>query len=303
MSPVLIDPLAEMVSLLRPEARFSKIVGAARAWRVRRTEIGHPFYCAMLEGSCRLEVEGEPPIVLQAGDFALIPAAFNFSLSSHDPVPPDDFETAPVQLPDGTFRLGSLKGPADAQWLVGHCAFASPDAALLVSLMPKLVPVRGERRLTTLVQLLGEEQRAKRPAREVITARLLEVLFIEALRSTAGIAAAPGLLRGLADDRLALAIRGLHANPAHPWTIAALAKEAALSRSAFFDRFHRAMGMAPMEYLLAWRMAKAKDLLRRRENGVAEVAERVGYGSASAFSVAFARHVGVPPARYAREAL
>jgi len=73
-----------------------------------------------------------------------------------------------------------------------------------------------------------------------------------------------------------------------------------LSRSAFYERFGRSVGIAPMEYLLAWRMALAKDLLSRREAGIAEIAERVGYSSASTFSVAFARHVGQPPSRYAR---
>jgi AraC-like DNA-binding protein len=76
---------------------------------------------------------------------------------------------------------------------------------------------------------------------------------------------------------------------------AELAKKAALSRSAFFERFSRAVGLPPMEYLLAWRMALAKDLLRRNDLGIAEVAERVGYGSASTFSTAFSRHVGQPP--------
>jgi transcriptional regulator GlxA family with amidase domain len=129
----------------------------------------------------------------------------------------------------------------------------------------------------------------------------MEVLLIEALRSAAGTAASPGLLRGLADGRLAVAIRRMHESPTKPWTVAQLAKEAALSRSAFFARFSRAVGVAPIEYLLAWRMALAKNLLRRNEGGVAEVAERVGYSSASAFSVAFTRYVGLPPARYARE--
>lgn len=73
-----------------------------------------------------------------------------------------------------------------------------------------------------------------------------------------------------------------------------------LSRSAFFTRFTRTLGLPPMEYLLTWRMALAKRLLRTRELGLDQVAERVGYGSASAFSVAFARHAGMPPARYAR---
>jgi AraC-like DNA-binding protein len=83
--------------------------------------------------------------------------------------------------------------------------------------------------------------------------------------------------------------------------VAQLAKAAALSRSAFFDRFTRAVGMPPMEYLLAWRMAIAKDLLRHHhEVRLDEVAERVGYRSASTFSTAFSRYVGQPPGRYAR---
>ena len=184
--------------------------------------------------------------------------------------------------------------------LVGYCVFGSPDAALLVSLLPQFVHVRGERRLATLVQLVGEESREQRPARDVILARLLEVLLIEALRSTPGTAASPGLLRGLADARLAVAIRRMHESPTGPWTVAQLAKEAALSRSAFFERFRSAVGVAPMEYLLAWRMALAKNLLRRKEGSIAEVAERVGYSSASTFSVAFARYVGLPPTQYAR---
>jgi transcriptional regulator GlxA family with amidase domain len=83
--------------------------------------------------------------------------------------------------------------------------------------------------------------------------------------------------------------------------VAQLAKEAALSRSAFFARFTRGVDIAPMAYLLNWRMALAKNMLRRSQGSIAEIAERVGYGSASAFSVAFTRHVGLPPARYARQ--
>ncbi len=130
--------------------------------------------------------------------------------------------------------------------------------------------------------------------------RLVEILLIEALRSTSTENAPAGLLRGLADTRLVPAIRQVHAHPAKPWTVPQLAKAAALSRSAFFDRFTRTVGLAPMEYLLTWRMALARDLLRREDLGMAEVAERVGYSSASTFSTAFTRHVGLPPSHYAR---
>lgn len=295
----MVDPLAEVVMLLQPGAPSSKLVSGAGRWSVRRAEAGRPFYCVVLEGACRLAVDGRAPMVLERGDFVLIPSAFDFTASSLEP-PMDARDSAHVMRPDGEMRHGHPSDPPNVRMLVGYCAFASPDARLLVSLLPQLVHVRGERRLATLVELVREESRERRPAREVILDRLLEVLLIEALRSSAGTTASPGLLRGLADERLSVAIRRMHEAPTRAWTVAQLAREAALSRSAFFERFTRAVGVAPMEYLLGWRMALAKDVLRRQDVTVAEVAARVGYSSASTFSVAFTRHVGLPPTHYAR---
>ncbi|WP_413740031.1 AraC family transcriptional regulator [Sodalis sp. RH14] len=295
----MIDPLAEVVTLLQPGAGFAKVVVGAGPWAISRTAAGEPFYCVILEGACRLAVDGHAPIALQSGDFALIPSAYGVAMSSAVP-PPAGTETLPVELGAGRFRIGREEGPADLRMLAGHCSFGSPDAALLVSLLPQLMHVRGEPRLATLVQLVSEETREQRPAREVVLARLIEVLLIEALRSTAGTAASPGLVHGLTDCRLAVSIRAMHERPTYPWTVAELAKAAALSRSAFFERFSRAVGVTPMEYLLNWRMAIAKDLLRRAQGSIAQIAERVGYSSASTFSVAFTRHVGMAPTRYAR---
>src|SRR6185295_913489 len=171
--------------------------------------------------------------------------------------------------------------------LGGYFAFESADASLLVRLLPAVVHVRGVERLSTLVRLVGEESTERRPGRDLVLTRFVEVLLIEALRSTPGDNAPSGLLRGLADTRLAAAMRNMHANPARSWTVDQLAEKAALSRSAFYERFTRAVGVPPMEYLLAWRMALAKDLLGRQDLALTEVAERVGYGSASAFSTAF----------------
>jgi AraC-like DNA-binding protein len=92
----------------------------------------------------------------------------------------------------------------------------------------------------------------------------------------------------------------MHGDPARSWTVEQLANKAGLSRSAFFTHFTRTVGLSPMEYLLAWRMTVAKDLLRRDDVALTEIAERVGYGSASTFSTAFSRYVGQPPGRYAR---
>jgi AraC-like DNA-binding protein len=310
------DPLADVVTLLQPGMPFSKIVTGAGSWRVRRSERGDPFYCAVLEGGCRLEVERHAAVTLEAGDFVLIPAAYDFAMTSLAP-PPARVDSRPLELGPGEFHLGEPDGELEVRVVVGHCEFGAPDTALLVSLLPRLVHVRGEGRLATLVQLVREESRMQRPGRELVLARLLEVLFIEALRSTnragqdshggdahadGAADASPGLLRGLADPRLAVALRRLHEAPARAWTVAELAGEAALSRSAFFERFSQALGVAPMAYLLAWRMARAKELLRGGGAAIAEVAARVGYSSASTFSVAFARYVGIPPAQYARSA-
>lgn len=297
------DPLAQIVGLLQPGAPFSKCVSGSGPWRVRRTQSPNPYYVAVLKGSIRYCGQGSGEVVVNAGDFILIPSAQDFLMWSEAESTDNDLVVDPVILPGGGYRLGSLDGPIDMRALVGYCIFQSDDATLLSSLLPELVVVRGERRLAMLMELLGDEAIGTRPGREVVLQHLLEVLLIEALRSKAELGDTPGLLRGLSDDRLAVAIRNMHARPERDWTVAELARDAALSRSGFHDRFQNAIGMAPMAYLTAWRLALAKDLLRKREASVGEIARQVGYRSASAFSVAFARDVGMSPARYAREVL
>jgi AraC-like DNA-binding protein len=204
-------------------------------------------------------------------------------------------------LSNGEIRHGDPDRLADVRMVIGYCRFASPDTSLVTSLLPKVVHIRNELRLGTLVELIRGETRQQRPARDAIVARLLEVLLIEALRATSQETISPGLVLGLADERVAIAIRRMHEDPTRPWTVAQLATEAALSRSTFFERFNRTVGVAPIEYLLAWRMTLAKDLLRRNRTTVAEVAKRVGYSSASTFSVAFTRHVGTPPSKFSHD--
>ena len=293
------DPLAQVVSLLQPNASFSKLVIASGAWAMQRTEDGRPFYCAVLEGAFRLSIAGQAPITLEQGDFVLLPESYDFTTSSLAE-PPRGSVLQRVELSPGVLRIGSPEASPTVRMLVGHCAFGANDAKLLVSLLPQRVHVRGQARLTTLVEQVNGETRASRPGRDLVLTRLLEVLLIEALRCNPGPSAAPGLLRGLADTQLSVALRAVHDRPAHGWTVVELAREAGLSRSTFFERFRREVGVPPMEYLVAWRMALAKDLLRREKACVAKVAESVGYSSASTFSVAFSRHAGMPPFQYSR---
>jgi len=297
------DPLAEVITLLQPSVRLSKLVECAGSWKFRRRGTGDSFYCAVLEGHCCVTVDGQPRLTLQKGDFLLVPASRDLVKESLD-LPRRETTEEPIEIGDGCFRVGREAGPANLTIRIGHCSFRSPDAALLVPLLPQVILARGEPRLATLTQLVADETRAHRPARELVLERLLEVLLIEALRCGGETEnAPPGLARGLSDDRVSAVLRALHAHPEYPWTVARLASEASLSRSAFFARFIRTVGVPPMEYLLVWRMALARRLLREQELALDQVAERVGYSSSSAFSAAFTRHAGISPARYGRTRL
>ncbi len=295
------DPLSGVISLLRPSAVFAKAISGAGHWGVRYTPFGQPSFCVVMGGRCRLCVDGQLPITLMAGDFVLLPTTPGFTMTGEEKVTPVAMDPQASRGQTQEVRHGRRGGLPDVRLLGGYFVFDSPDAALLVSLLPALVHIRGIDRLAVLVQLLSEESRAHRSGRELVLSRLVEVLLVEALRAAPGEDAPPGLLRGLADPRVARAIRHMHSAPSRGWTIAELAGKAALSRSAFFDRFIDTVGMAPMEYLLAWRMALAKGLLQRQELRMEEVAARVGYGSASAFSTAFSRHVGQAPSFYAKQ--
>jgi AraC-like DNA-binding protein len=292
------DPLASVVALLKPEPSIAKLVSGGGRWRVERTNMANPFYCAMSMGTCLLTIRDRAPLVLEPGDFVLVPEVFDFTMSNITP-PPSGASHLPLEIGAGMFRLGEQGAPTDVQCLVGHCSFASPDRELLVSLLPAVIHARAQGRLIALVQMIQEETQSDRAARDMVLGRLLELLLVEALRSAESTTVEPGLLRGLADPQLALALRQIHADPGASLSVQGLASAAGMSRSTFFDRFRGEVGSAPMEYVAAWRMAVAKDMLVRGNIAIAELARRVGYGSVSSFSMAFSRHVGTSPGAFA----
>jgi AraC-like DNA-binding protein len=295
------DPLTEVVKLLKPRAVFANPISGKGDWAVRFSAYGRPSFCIMLAGSCKLAVEGRETLTLNVGDFVLLPTTPAFTLSSFSPAPPVHLDPNSIGG-DGEVRYGDQTGEADMRSLGGAFLFDATDPRLLVSLLPLVVHVPGSSRLVQLVRMVAEEYADRKPGHEFMLSQLVGMMLVEAMRSTSSGAAPPGLLRGLSDERLAPALKQMHAAINQPWTVGQLASTAALSRSAFFERFTRAVGVAPMEYLLSWRMEIAKDLLRREGLAIAEVAERIGYASTSTFSTAFSRHVGQPPRQFLRAA-
>jgi AraC-like DNA-binding protein len=172
--------------------------------------------------------------------------------------------------------------------------------------LPEIVHIRGRdgatRRLAQLIDLIMEECAAEWPARDMVLQRLLDAMLVECLRRPGISHGAPpaGLLAGLQDPALARVLRSMHAGVRANWTVAELANIAGMSRSAFSARFSQVLGCAPMEYLLRWRMTLAQDQLSRGGKPLEQVAEEVGYESASAFSTAFRRRLGCSPGAFAR---
>ena len=180
----MIDPLSQVIALLRPRTVFTKGISGAGRWGVRYTDFGQPSFCTVIEGRCRLAVDGQNAITLEAGDFVLLPATPGFTMSGFEPVTPERIDPKRLPAPAGDVRHGRRGGRPDVRLLGGYFVFESPDAGLLVSLLPTLVHVRGVERLSMLVRFVGEESSERRSGRDLILSRLVEVLLIEALRST-----------------------------------------------------------------------------------------------------------------------
>src|SRR5215510_8855326 len=167
------DPLSEVIALLRPRAVFSRRISGAGRWGVRYSAFGEPSFCAVLEGRCRLAVDGHRPLTLGAGDFVLLPATPGFTMSSLQPGRLERLDPKAMSRVLGEVRHGTRGGRPDVRLLGGWFAFGSPDSGLLVSLLPSLVHLRDVDRLATLVRLVGEEAGESRPGRELVLTRFV----------------------------------------------------------------------------------------------------------------------------------
>jgi AraC-like DNA-binding protein len=297
-----VDPLSDIIALLRPNAAVSKPISGKGAWGVRYASYDSPGFTIVLSGEAWLTFDKEEPLRLAPGDFLLLPTTPAFSLSSEPGVRCD-----PVEPRAEAVRHGEKEGDPDFMALGGSFAFERVNAPLLLSLLPGRIHVPASEgkatRFGRLIELLTEECAADYPGKDLILQRMLEALLIEALRwrSVGKDGAVAGLLNGMRDPALSRALHAIHADVRASWTVAELAGISGMSRSAFSARFGEVMGCAPIEYLAGWRMALAKEALIRGAKSLDRIADEIGYESASAFSTAFRKRLGCPPGRFARQ--
>ena len=265
---------------------------------------GTMIFHLLTYGAAVIEVDGVRHAV-RPGDLVLVPHGTGHDiLDQPGSVPTPLFDLPRVEQTDRYERIHLPGDGARTELICGAVSFTGLGAERLVrSLPPVLVLGRDEDSgwQRAALDLIGAESRHPRPGSDVVTARLADVLVVQAVRSWLESAAPDrGWVAGLRDPVLGRALSAFHAEPAQPWSLESLARVAGLSRSAFAARFTDLMGETPIGYVTSWRMDLAARLVREESLPLSRVAERVGYRSEAAFNRAFRRAHGLTPGAFAR---
>jgi AraC-like DNA-binding protein len=254
-------------------------------------------------GECWLEVAGAENRLLRPGDLALVPHGRGHRLVSvpgFDGVALFDMPREEVSERYEILRQGG--GGALTTLVCGAVRFEHPAARHLISVLPLMIAVEARRLprndwIRSTLEFMAAEAQELRPGGETIITRLADILVIQAIRAWIedDPAGHSGWLGALRDRQIGRALTLIHQDPARDWSVALLASEVAMSRSAFAARFNLLAGEPPMQYVTRWRMHVALSWLEADGIGVSELAHRLGYKSEAAFSRAFKRFVGVSP--------
>jgi len=300
----LVDPLGEALHTLRMSGIFYSRCEFSAPWGLALPAMQHfLMFHVVTSGRCWLDVEGAEPHLLQQGDLALVPHGEGHLLVSEPGVAaarlfdlPRAYESERYEI----LRHGA--GGAVTSLVCGAVRFDHPAARRLVNVLPRTITVEAWSSpemewISSTLRFMAAEARELRPGGETVITRLADILVIQAIRSwiARDPVARTGWLGALQDRQIGRAIALIHRDPAHPWTVAALASAAAMSRSAFAARFADLVGEPPMHYVARWRMHVALTWLQEDDATLGELALRLGYQSEAAFSRAFKRFMGVSP--------
>ncbi|MEU7727568.1 AraC family transcriptional regulator [Streptomyces sp. NPDC040724] len=282
-------------------------------WSLRVEDRAPLSVVTMVHGDAWLVPGLGSPVMIRPGDVAVVRGPEPYTVA-------DRLDT-PVQITVGpeqrcsteegedvteTMALGvrtwgdDFQDAGSAVMLSGTYQAPSEIGRRLLSALPTILVRPAEAADTTLVALLASEISKDEPGQEIVLDRLLDLLLIGVLRTwlAAPGSGAPSWYRAQSDPVVGPALRLLHENPAHGWTVGELALKVGVSRASMARRFTDVVGEPPVAYLTGWRLALAADLLREPDATIATVARRVGYSSAFALSTAFKRVRGVSPQEF-----
>lgn len=285
--------------------------GIARA-RKRLADAEHVmFFHFLTEGSCKVRLaDGGEEFEASSGDVLLFAHDDNHLLGSDlqlAPVATDTIVTPESIAGPEIIRLQHGGGGPATRFVCGYLACSSSACRPLLEALPRVLRISisdgpAASLLRDLLRVGVYESATSRPGAESLLAKLSEFMFVEAMRRH--IASLPpegkGWLAGVRDTQIGRALALMHEEPGRPWTVDDLAREVAMSRSALAERFASLVGESPIQYLTRWRLALAADALRAGSDPIVRLAERSGYESEAAFSRAFKREFGMPPAAWRR---
>ncbi|MFD1939479.1 AraC family transcriptional regulator [Nonomuraea mangrovi] len=302
------DALSSLLHEVTPRGALFDQSIVRPPWALRFVEETPLTLMAILSGEAWIVPDGGDPVLLRARDVAIVRGPEPFTVA-------DSPGTAPLAVihdaelcttPDGRTVLDELPMCADdglgrsAIGLKGTYQVRGSVTERVLSALPRVAHVPSASAGRPILDMIVSEIGRDKPGQQVVLDRLLDLLLVSSLREwfDRPEACAPSWYRAHHDPVIGRALRLIHDDPAHPWTVASLAGKAGVSRSRFAQRFTELVGRPPMAYLTDWRICQAADLLARTDGTVDAVARQVGYSNAYALSVAFKRTLGVRPSEH-----
>src|SRR6266568_586573 len=306
------DALGDALHFLRMSGTSYCTSELTAPWALQLPVVeGGLTFHVLTSGRCWLEVTGAERRLLEPGDLALVPHGEGHRLSSKPGVAARRIDDLPHERVSDRYKiLRHGGGGAPTSLICGAVRFDHPAAHRLIGALPKVIHVhassgRSQDWLESTLRFMAAEAKELRPGGETVITRLADILVIQAIRSWIGNdpAARAGWLGALQDPQIGRAIALIQREPERDWTLASLAREVSMSRSAFAARFTELAGEPAMRYVARWRMHVAVGWLKEDRAVVGELAGRLGYRSEAAFSRAFKRLIGASPGAVRRGGL
>ncbi|MEO0478936.1 MAG: AraC family transcriptional regulator [Planctomycetota bacterium] len=305
------DPLGETLHLLKLEGHIYGQAELTAPWGVDLPPIEDTLmFHIVRSGRCLLEV-GDESVVLERGSMALVPHGRGHVIRSAEGVSTTPLFDIPVENISERYELMHLGGGGDyTGMLCGVARFDHVAAERLITQLPPLLVVRTwdideGSWLNSLLACMAQESKQLKPGGETIITRLADILVIYMIRTWLDqqtVEQERGWLAGLRDPQVGAAMAAIQRDPSKPWTLASLADEVFMSRSAFAARFTEIVGEPAMRYLTQWRMQIARRRLREEGMTLAVLSEELGYASEASFCRAFKREFGTSPGAARKQA-
>jgi len=300
------DPLSDVLSLLKPRSQFYAGFDAAGRWSFEFPPHDGIKFTAVVRGTCWGMAEGlAEPVRFEAGDCYLLNSGQRFVLASDPVLPPQDSSL----VMEAAYREGIAvhNGGGEVFLISGRFDFSGHRAAVLFDALPPMLHIPGASAQAEVLRWsldqFTSELRQQQPGGALMSTHLAHLMLVQALRLflTASSEVPKGWFLALTDPQISAAIGAMHAQPARHWTLEELARVAGASRTVFAQRFKALVGSTAMDYLTRWRMLLAADRLRQGGEKVSSIAFSLGYESESSFSAAFKRTMECSPTQYRRQ--